>query len=159
MLFVKTDDGVELYVERRGEGVPCLYLHGGPGYWSKSFSELAGPYLEKQVEMIYLDQRGCGRFSQSSQNYSLERLMKDIEEVRRQLEIDEMYILAHSFGGILAVHYAHHFGENVLGLILTNGTLHMRESLQYQYKKGVEMLDSEVPEEGDFMGQFPSVQR
>jgi proline iminopeptidase len=160
-MFVTTDDGVQLYVERRGKGIPCLYLHGGPGYWSKSFSDLSGSLLESEFEMIYLDQRGCGRSSHQSKDYSLKRLTKDIEEVRVQLNIEKFYLLAHSFGGILAVNYANHFSDNVFGLLLTNVTLNMKESLNHQYRKGLAMLNDELlvsKNPRNLMEEFRSVQ-
>lgn len=160
-MLVTTDDGIQLYVERRGKGLPCLYLHGGPGYWSKSFSDLAGPLLESHFEMIYVDQRGCGRSSHQSQDYSLKRLTEDIEEVRKHLEIDKFYLLAHSFGGILAVHYAKNFSEHILGILLMNVTLNMKDSLNHQYSKGLEMLHAESPATGDMdnmMKEYESVQ-
>lgn len=52
--------------------------------------------------MVYLDHRGCGRSELSpSQNYSLDRLLNDIEELRIFLGINEWYVMGHSFGGIL----------------------------------------------------------
>lgn len=38
-------------------------------------------FLEDNVQMIYLDQRGCGRSEHSAtQDYSLKRILGDIEE-------------------------------------------------------------------------------
>lgn len=141
MIFT-TSDGIELYYEKSGKGIPCLFLHGGPGYWSKSFQLFAGPLLEDSLEMIYLDQRGCGRSGHSVEgNYLLSRLLDDIEEWRKNAGIDEMYIMAHSFGGILAVNYADTFPERVKGLILTNVTLNMLESFEHQFEKGNALLE------------------
>lgn len=141
---VLTSDGIELYIERSGKGSPCLYLHGGPGYWSKSFQYFAGDHLEENLEMVYLDQRGCGRSAHDpNRNYSLTRLIEDIEEVREQLGIAEWYLMGHSFGGILAVNYAYHYPEKVTGIILSNVTLDMVDSFSHQIKKGQEMLHSE----------------
>ena len=108
----KTSDGIELYFELDGEGVVCLYLHGSPGYWSKSFQHFSGECLEENLQMVYLDQRGCGRSEHSpTQDYSLSRLIDDIEELRVFLRIEEWFVMGHSFGGILAVNYAHRFSR------------------------------------------------
>lgn len=140
-----TSDGLKLFYEKRGEGVPCIYLHGGPGYWSKSFQYFSEGLLEENLEMIYLDQRGCGRSEYSStQSYSLNRLITDIEELRLHLGIRTWYIMGHSFGGILAVNYAIRFPENTRGLILSNATLHMFDSFEYQIRKGYKELGMEV---------------
>lgn len=141
-----TSDGIKLYYERKGNGIPCLYLHGGPGYWSKSFQHYAGKYLEKNFDMIYLDQRGCGRSEYSlSKEYSLEKIINDIEELRIFLGIKEWYIIGHSFGGILAVNYAYYFPNRTIGLILSNVTLCMYYSFMHQINKGSEILGIEKP--------------
>lgn len=91
--------------------------------------------------MVYLDQRGCGRSEHSSgQDYSLSRLISDIEELRKFLGVSEWYILGHSFGGILAVNYAAQYPERTKGVILTNATLNMYESFHHQLQKGYEVL-------------------
>jgi len=81
-------DSVNLYVNVKGRGTPCLYIHGGPGsgsYWMEKFM---GEYLEQHFQMIYLDQRGVGRSSSpGDNNYSMERMIKDFEEVREYLGI------------------------------------------------------------------------
>ncbi|MGY0694422.1 alpha/beta fold hydrolase [Virgibacillus sp. FSP13] len=127
---VITSDGVRLYVEKSGQGDPCIYLHGGPGYWSKSFQYFSENLLEDALEMIYLDQRGCGRSELArGKNYSLARLIDDIEEVRKDLGIEAWYVMGHSFGGILAVNYAHTYPSRTKGLILSNVTLNMKKIL------------------------------
>ncbi|MFS0780578.1 alpha/beta fold hydrolase [Bacillus sp. 1P06AnD] len=162
-MFITVDDGVDLYVERRGKGVPCIYLHGGPGYWSKSFSEIAGPLLEDQFEMIYLDQRGCGRSSKQSSDYSLRRLMKDLDEIKKQLNIEDHYMMGHSFGGILAANYAAGHNPLLRGILLINVTLNMKESFIHQIKKGSALLGIDpihinTEDTGDFMDAFYYVQ-
>lgn len=139
-----TSDGIKLYIERSGKGASCIYLHGGPGYWSKSFQHFAGDHVEEDLEMVYLDQRGCGRSAHDpNKNYSLIRLIEDIEEVREQLGITEWYLMGHSFGGVLAINYAYQYPEKVTGIILSNVTLDMIDSFGHQIKKGQEMLRKE----------------
>ncbi|WP_232225603.1 alpha/beta fold hydrolase [Oceanobacillus manasiensis] len=122
-------------------------MHGGPGYWSKAFQHYAGSFLEQNLKMIYLDQRGCGRSEHSlATDYSLNRLVRDIEELRTHLGYKEWLVMAHSFGGILAVSYAHQFPDKTKGLILSNVTLHMSDSFQKQITKGSFLLNKSVQE-------------
>jgi len=97
---------VDLYENVKGKGTPCLNIHGGPGsgsYWHEKF---AGDSLEQHFQMIYLDQRGVGRStSPNDQNYSLDRMVKDFEEVRILLGIEQWLTLGHSFGGLLQMGY------------------------------------------------------
>lgn len=104
---VTTSDGVKLYTKKGGKGPVAIYVHGGPGAWSRSFEDLKGNELEKFLTVIYYDQRGSGR-SESAQNqeYAIARMDKDIEEIKNHYGVDKTYILAHSFGGIIATNYA-----------------------------------------------------
>ncbi|HWL24348.1 MAG TPA: alpha/beta hydrolase [Ureibacillus sp.] len=139
-----TSDGLKLHYDKSGKGVTCVYLHGGPGYWSKSFQYFSQELLEEDLEMVYLDQRGCGRSEHSpTQNYSLKRLVDDIEELRIFLGISEWYVIGHSFGGILAVNYAKRFPERTKGIILSNVTLNMFDSFEQQINKGFDILGME----------------
>ena len=98
---VITSDGVDLFVNVKGEGTPCLYLHGGPGSGSYWLEKFVGDSLEKHFRMIYLDQRGVGRStSPADGNFSMERMVKDFEEVREALGIGRWITLGHSFGGL-----------------------------------------------------------
>jgi proline iminopeptidase len=120
---VVTSDGAQLYGKVAGDGPVCLYVHGGPGQGSASFERLGGSELEAFLTMIYLDQRGSGR-SPDAADYSLDRMVADIEEVRSRLGVDQMCLIAHSFGGILAVEYARRHPDRVTRLVMAFSTLH-----------------------------------
>lgn len=126
-------DGVPLYLKISGKGDVCIFIHGGPGAWSKSFEELGGNVLEDKLTMCYFDQRGCGRSASSPNNdYSLDRMLNDIEDIRKSLNAPKVFIIGHSFGGILAANYAGKYPEHVKGLILLNATLDINDSLLNQ---------------------------
>lgn len=133
--FITTSDNVRLYAKVSGNGPNCIYVHGGPGAWSKSFEDMKGNRLEKKLRMVYYDQRGCGRSAVSTdRNYTLERMVDDIEDIRRSLGVEKIYLLSHSFGGILAVSYAKKYADHLRGLILANSTLNLDYSLEQQIK-------------------------
>jgi len=141
MIFT-TSDNVDLWYKISGRGKPLLFLHGGPGAWSRSFEELGGKNLEDSFRMIYLDQRGCGRSDfPSDNNYSLDRVVKDIEELREYLKIKDLNIIAHSFGGILLINYLYKYPNNVNKAIFLNSSLSIKRSLNVQVKKSLEILE------------------
>lgn len=141
--FITASDNVELYVKTSGNGPVCIYVHGGPGAWSKSFEDMKGNRLERKLRMVYYDQRGCGRSAVSADtNYSLDRMVEDIEDIRRSLGVEKIYLLSHSFGGILAVSYAQKYANHLHGLILVNSTLNLDYSLEQQIKHINQLLDT-----------------
>ncbi len=150
-MYVETSDKVKLFVKRAGQGNPCIYIHGGPGAWSYNFEALGGNSLENIMEMVYFDQRGCGRSEGGSDSdYSIDRLVEDIEEIRRQTGIKKWTVLAHSFGGIIAVNYVLKYKEHVDKLILLNCTLFMEDSLINQVKYAAKLLGNEESDANSF---------
>jgi proline iminopeptidase len=70
--------------------------------------------------LVLIDERGSGRSERLGDptSYTLELMVKDIECVRRHLQVTEWMVLGHSFGGILAQAYAVQHPKRLLGLVL-----------------------------------------
>ncbi|HWU74166.1 MAG TPA: alpha/beta hydrolase [Sphingomonas sp.] len=119
---LRTPDGVELWYRVAGpqRGPVVIFLHGGPGEGSQALQALGGPALEKQVRMVYLDQRGSGRSDRpkDANHYSLTRLEADVDLIRQALGADKIVLLAHSAGTPIALDYAADHPDHVAGLIL-----------------------------------------
>lgn len=141
---ITTSDGVQLYVNIKGSGTPCLYIHGGPGSGSYWFEKFFGDFMEKHFTMIYLDQRGVGRSaSPEDGNFGLDRMAKDFEEVRKALDIKKWLTIGHSFGGIIQMGYAERYPDSQLGMIMVDCTLNLRQSF----------CESWAPKASEFIGE------
>ncbi|MCS4301518.1 alpha/beta fold hydrolase [Chryseobacterium sp. BIGb0232] len=143
--FYETSDHVKIKYKISGKGEACIYVPGGPGQGYPSFELMGGNNLEKNMQMIYMDQRGSGE-SGTSENYHLDKMIQDIEELRQYLKLKKIFLLAHSFGGIIATGYAKKYPQYTKGLILTNVTLHFLndESVKEQIEYGNELLHTPV---------------
>ncbi len=85
-----------------------MFIHGGPGSNLYYFEKEGGDVFSKDVQLIYPDQRGCGRSDTALNNdYSSERAVKDFDEVRTKPGYKQWMVMAHSFGGIPATEYAY----------------------------------------------------
>ena len=118
-------DGVRFWYRVGGsanKGMPPLvFLHGGPGYNSHSFSVLAGPALERAQQVVYYDQRGSGHSERPwTGGYSLPQLVEDVEGLRRTLGVPQIALMGHSFGGALALEYAAKYPQNVARIVLVS---------------------------------------
>jgi proline iminopeptidase len=141
--YFTTSDSVRLYVRVAGEGKPCLFVHGGPGSNSYYYEAMPGaPLIEQKLQMIYFDQRGSGR-SDSAQNrdYSLPRMIQDMEELRQYLGIKKWAVMGHSFGGILVTNYALKHSQHITGLLYIHCTLNMQASMSSHLEFGLKELD------------------
>lgn len=156
-----TSDGVALYVRVAGRGRPCLFVHGGPGAGSVAVEALAGAGLERQLRMIYLDQRGSGRSGSSTgrpaagPDYSLARQVQDMEELREHLHLDRWVLLAHSFGGILATAYARQHPDRVEALVLVNSILNLPASMEATVPYGYGLLPAATRPPLDLAAPLP----
>jgi len=131
-MYLEMSDKVNLYVRQVGQGIPCIFVHGGPGEGSLDFEVLGGNVLEGFMNMIYFDQRGSARSEGDEET--------DMEEIRKKLGISKWIVMAHSFGGIIATNYAHKYGEAIDKLILLNVTLSMEGSFKSQIYHGSKLL-------------------
>ncbi|PWN70483.1 alpha/beta hydrolase [Chryseobacterium phosphatilyticum] len=139
--FFETSDHVKIKYKISGKGEACIYVPGGPGQGYPSFELMGGSNLEEKLKMIYMDQRGSGE-SGTSENYHLDKMVQDIEELRQHLKLNKVFLIAHSFGGIIAVTYSRKYPQYTKGLILSNVTLHFlnNESVKEQIEYGNSLL-------------------
>jgi proline iminopeptidase len=140
--YFTTSDSVKLYVRTAGTGYPCLFLHGGPGLTSYIFEATpAAKLVEKEMRMIYFDQRGSGRSASANNgNYSLKRMEMDIEELRNYFQIKKWSVMGHSFAGIIMTAYANDFPAQIQSLIYLHCTLDLNASLQSHIENGTRLL-------------------
>ena len=151
-LYITTSDSVNLFVKRSGRGYPVLFIHGGPGSNSFYFEKEGGDVFSKIVQLIYLDQRGCGR-SDSAKNgdYSLDRVVKDFDEVRQKLGFKQWMLIAHSFGGILATRYGESYGSTIRAMVYLNCTVNLPATAKSGVEKGIELLGNDPKDKGYFL--------
>lgn len=122
-ITIAASDGVNLAAHRIGEGPPLYAVHGGPATDHRSFGNYLDP-IASYRQLYLLDQRGCGDSQDGApQSYTLERLAQDIEDIRAHLAHEQVEVLGHSFGCIVALAYALRWPERVRALVLVDGLI------------------------------------
>lgn len=88
-----------------GDRVPLLLLHGGPGGRSCGFAVLNALAADRRV--IRYDQLGSGKSDRPTDLnlWRTERFVAELDAVRKALDLREVHILGHSWGGALATEY------------------------------------------------------
>jgi proline iminopeptidase len=111
---------VKLYVEWSGNpnGIPVVYLHGGPG--DHSSPPIRRFYNPAHYNIILFDQRGCGKSTPRGQleKNTTADLLLDIERIRELKGYESWVVSGGSWGSSLALLYAQAYPSRVRGLIL-----------------------------------------
>lgn len=128
-------EGHILYVETVGkaDGVPAVYLHGGPGSGCQpGHRRLFDP---DRFHAVLFDQRGAGRSTphRSRENNSTGHLIADMERIRETLGIDKWLVVGGSWGATLALAYAQAHPERVSGIVLRATFLGTRRELEWAF--------------------------
>ena len=135
-------DSHQVYVEECGnpEGIPVVFLHGGPGAGCEPYHrQLFNP---EKYRIILFDQRGCGR---SLPHASLEKnttqyLIADMEAIREELGVDQWVVAGGSWGSTLALAYAETYPEKVSGLIVRGIFLGTPKEVHWFYQEGASQV-------------------
>ena len=127
VIEISTPSGpFSVWTKRTGNNpdVALLFLHGGPGATHEYFIA-ADSYLPAAgIEYYYYDQLGSGNSDAPSDPslWTLERFVDEVEQVRVGLGLgrENLFVLGHSWGGVLAVEYALAHQDKLKGLIISN---------------------------------------
>lgn len=131
--WLEVGDGHSLYWEEAGnpDGIPVIFLHGGPGAGS---SPIHRRFFDPAAYRVMLfDQRGAGRsrpYAAADAN-TTEHLIADVDALRRHFGVEKWLVFGGSWGATLAVAYALRHRTHCLGLVLRGVFLGRRSELDW----------------------------
>ncbi|WP_083563658.1 prolyl aminopeptidase [Boudabousia liubingyangii] len=139
--MLPVSDDQKLYVECSGnpDGIPVIFLHGGPGGGSNPMQRRN--FNPDLYQIILFDQRGSGRSlphawepeADLSTNTTW-KLVEDIEAIRLHLGIERWVVSGGSWGSTLSLAYAETHPERVLALLLRGIFTLRKEELDWFYE-------------------------
>jgi len=100
------------------DGVPLVFLHGGPG--GGSLPHHRRFYDPSFWRIVLYDQRGAGRsrpVAELAENTTA-HLVADLDRLRAHLNVDRWLLFGGSWGSTLALAYAETHPQRVMGLVL-----------------------------------------
>lgn len=124
-------------VAGKTEGIPVVFLHGGPAEGSQGFARTIGPAMERRLRMIYFDQRGAGHSDRPADGsaYSLAGLVEDLEALRKTLGVRRIALIGHSYGSTIALEYAAKYPRSVSRLVLVSAVPDQRAALNLECRR------------------------
>ncbi len=116
-------NGVDLYYEEHGEGVPILGIHGTPSsavMWAGAALELA-----KHGRCLIYDRRGFYRSAPPEPFKTMDLIhhVDDAAALLAALNLGPVVVIGRSTGGQIALEFARHFPDKVKALILLEPAL------------------------------------
>lgn len=118
--IVKLKEG-DLHFYTKGEGRPVVLLQGGPGFSSYYMRAIADSL--KGYKCILIDYEGTGKSQGRKPDttwVSPEKVVADIEAVRKKLNIPTWDVIGHSYGTHFGLYYAIHYPQRVGKIILVS---------------------------------------
>lgn len=100
-----------------GEGPAVLILHGWGGS-SDSWLEVQGTLADRGYKVVSVDFPGFGKSKTPLSAWSVSDYMAWLETFTELLNLKEFFIIAHSFGGRVAVKFTISYPEKIKKLIL-----------------------------------------
>jgi len=107
-----------LYYEEAGEGVTIVFVHDGLLHsvtWDYQFSFFADKY-----HVVRYDRRGYGKSTDPDKQYSS---IEDLNEVFKQLKIEQAHLIGMSAGGGLCIDFTLQYPEKVRSLVLVGAVV------------------------------------
>jgi len=148
MPFAKTDDGVKLYYEEVGSGVPIIFVH-----------EFAADHRSWEMQMRHFGQRyRCITFGargyppsdvpEKPASYSQNRATDDIAAVLDHLKIAKAHVVGLSMGGFATLHFGFRHPARALSLVVAGVGYGAERDQQAKFRAEVELVAKSLLGEG-----------
>lgn len=142
---IRTKDGAQingikqyLEIDAKDASKPILlFLHGGPGFSSRTYFNPIKKGLQDEFIVVQWDQRGTGiteLWNAAPKPISAAQMIADTEEVVDYLldrfDREKLYLVGFSWGGYLGLQYAGNHPEKIHAYISVSGMISNFESEQ-----------------------------
>ena len=157
--WLAVGDGHEIYVESvgRADGLPAVYLHGGPG--SGCQSDHRRLFDPERFHAVLFDQRGAGRSRPKGgcKDNTLPHLIADMETIRAKFGFERWIVIGGSWGATLALAYAQAHPDRVSGIVLRATFLGTRAELEGAFLDALPRFYPGLSD--DFLDLLPAEER
>lgn len=156
---IEVDAPHVLHVEECGvpDGIPVVFVHGGPGAgcepWHRRFFD------PEVYRIVLFDQRGCGKSTPHAEleGNTTQSLVKDMETIRKHLQIDKWVVFGGSWGSTLGLVYAQTHPQQVAGLIVRGIFLCRPWEIRWFYQEGAHYIFPDYWDE--YVSVIPQAER
>jgi len=116
-------NGLKLVYETQGNGSEVvIVIHGGAGLPHEYFHPMLYN-LSRYAKLVFFDRRADMLSTRTGQGIaSIDEMSEDIDALHKEVGLERVTVLGHSFGATIALNYALRHPANVKRLILVSAT-------------------------------------
>jgi pimeloyl-ACP methyl ester carboxylesterase len=150
--YAMTDDGVRLYLEETGSGVPIVFVHefaGDHRSWEPQVR-----FLSRWFRCITFNARGYppSDVPEDPARYSQARARDDIRDVLAHLGIERAHIVGLSMGGFATLHFGMAYPSRARSLLIASCGYGADPDRQAEFQAEMEATAERIEQES--MAQF-----
>lgn len=122
-------NGVSINHRRMGEGGDVVLIHGLAANHAFWHGEVLLP-LARDYRVTVYDLRGHGYSEMPPHGYTSADMAEDLHHLLNHLDIRRVHLIGHSFGGVVALHYAVLHPERVSSLTIADSRVRALQPTQ-----------------------------
>lgn len=128
--------GVHYHVEmiNKDKEDTIVFLHGFTGS-TKSWQPVIKNWDDYKIVLIDLIGHGETDCPEALEFYTMERQLRDLDELFDRLELDRLTLIGYSMGGRTALAYACSFSKRLKGLVLESASPGLRSEVERQERR------------------------
>jgi pimeloyl-ACP methyl ester carboxylesterase len=111
-------NGTTLHYVRGGSGPAIVLLHGYPEDWY-AFHRIM-PRLATASTVVAVDLRGVGGSAPTADGYDAATMAEDIRQLTQHLKLDQVYVVGHDIGGMVAYAFARLYPRAIRGVMIVD---------------------------------------
>lgn len=132
-----TANGIELYYESAGEGVPLvLQAHHHIAWMPFQFS-----YFSQHYRVITFDRRGTGRSSSPDGEWTIHDFAADLAGLLDALNIEKAIVAGASLGGVISCQFGLDYPDRALGLVIGHTVPYFREDSKAWIDEQIQVIE------------------
>jgi pimeloyl-ACP methyl ester carboxylesterase len=149
-------NGLEMYYEVYGSGLPLALLHGNLSTINTSFGKVIPP-LAARRRVIAIEQQGHGHTADIDRPFSIGQWAQDTTALLRHLGIEQADFFGYSSGGGVALEIALRTPELVRKLVFAGGTSYSRDGFYRELLAGSQDMKPEDLDGSPFQQAYARV--
>lgn len=110
-------NGINFHYLQKGQGPDVVLIHGITGSLAMWHINVL-PALSENYRVTTYDLRGHGYTDITLTGYTSPQQAEDLHGLLEYLNIERAYLVGHSFGGVIALHFAVLYPERVSGIVI-----------------------------------------